>query len=183
MRMFFAVTLEEGIKTALLAGQEALDSWCDRAKFTEKNNLHLTIKFIGEVAQRDIPSLEEAAMAAAIRTRPFPLTLQEVGAFFRGREAVLWAGVAKEPGLMALYRHLQFALEQQGFPQDRANYTPHIPFARQARLKVGIETVKKEVSLAQEPMMVRALTLMESRREGAHLIYRPVFVQPLQEKL
>ena len=136
MRMFFAVTLEEGIKTALLAGQGALDSWCDRAKFTEKNNLHLTIKFIGEVAQRDIPSLEEAAMAAAIRTRPFPLTLQEVGAFFRGREAVVWAGVAKEPGLMALYRHLQFALEQQGFPKDRAKYTPHITLARQARLKI-----------------------------------------------
>lgn len=182
MRMFLAIELEEAWKEQLSKVQQEVAKKCKGGHFTEKNNLHLTIKFIGEVRPSELDALVEATAQAALATWAFPMALSRLGYFSRGKRAILWAGVAENAALVRLHQNVERAMQKQGFGRDRAKFTPHITLGRELAFLAAFEKIQEEAPLNLAPMMVKRLSLMESRREGPRLIYRPIFVQNLREK-
>lgn len=134
MRLFVALRPPPAIRTQLLAlmGGIAGARWQDDAQ------LHLTLRFIGEIER---PHAEDAALALATVRAPAPqVALAGVGRFERrGRTTAVWAGVHPHDALAALHRKIDQALVRAGLPPERRAYLPHITLARMGAAAAGAE--------------------------------------------
>jgi len=100
-------------------------------------NIHLSLKFLGDVEETREPELA-AALKRAVGTRaePRPVTLQITGfGVFPDyhRPHVLWAGVTPEPGLELLQHGVEQAFAPLGFPAEARAFRPHVTLGRAAR--------------------------------------------------
>ena len=108
-------------------------------KWVRPENIHLSLKFLGDVEETRADELRTALQRAAAgnaRLEPRPLTLQITGfGVFPDyhRPHVLWAGVTPEPGLELLQHGVEQAFAPLGFPTEARTFRPHITLARTAR--------------------------------------------------
>jgi RNA 2',3'-cyclic 3'-phosphodiesterase len=103
-----------------------------RASWSRQENLHLTLKFLGETSVSGIPNLSEAMQAAVARVSPFEITIDGCGAFpSRGQPRVLWIGI-QDPSrqLIRLQQALEDEGEKRGFDRERRDFHPHLTLAR-----------------------------------------------------
>jgi 2'-5' RNA ligase len=103
-----------------------------RASWPRTDNLHLTLKFLGEIAQARVGALSNAASRAAKSIQPFDLTLEGAGAFPpRGSPRVLWLGINDSSGgLVRLQSQLEDECEAEGFAREERPFHPHLTLAR-----------------------------------------------------
>ncbi|GBE12563.1 2'-5'-RNA ligase [bacterium BMS3Bbin14] len=124
-RLFVAIDLPASVQDRLAAMFCGLPG----ARWTAPEQLHLTMRFIGEVDSSRFRDIREAL--GEVRGRHFFLHLEGVGFFPpRGRPRVLWAGVGKNEQLAQLYRRLEAALVGAGLEPERRKFAPHITLAR-----------------------------------------------------
>jgi len=130
-RLFVAIDLPEQVKSALAGFAHDLPA----ARWVGAEELHLTLRFIGEVDDPTFAAIRNAL--AAVRFSAFPLTLCDVGHFPPGRRAprVIWVGMNPCAGLAQLQRDVELALIDAGIPPDERRFSPHITLAR---LKEGV---------------------------------------------
>ena len=106
-------------------------------KWVRPENIHLSLKFLGEVDAAREPELHAALRhAAGTRSEPRPLTLQmtSFGVFpDYHRPQVLWAGVTPDPGLELLQHGVEQAFAPLGFPTEARAFRPHVTLGRAAR--------------------------------------------------
>lgn len=106
-------------------------------KWVRPENIHLSLKFLGEVDEAREPELRAALRhAAGTRPDPRPVTLQmtSFGVFpDYHRPNVLWAGVTPEPGLELLQHGVEQAFAPLGFPTEARAFRPHVTLGRAAR--------------------------------------------------
>ena len=130
IRLFFALELPEELRQriAMLAGG------IDRARFVPPENLHITLRFIGET---DEPTLQDIALAAdGVRFEPVPVTLAGAGHFETGnRVTAVWIGVEPSAPLTALRGRIESALVRAGLPPERRRFKPHVTVARMNRAR------------------------------------------------
>ncbi|HEY3220102.1 MAG TPA: RNA 2',3'-cyclic phosphodiesterase [Gemmatimonadales bacterium] len=106
-------------------------------KWVRPENIHLSLKFLGDVEETREPELREALQrAASTGPEPRPLTLQITGfgvfPDYR-RPHVLWAGVTPDPGLELLQHGVEQAFAPLGFPTEARAFRPHVTLGRAAR--------------------------------------------------
>jgi len=106
-------------------------------KWVRPENIHLSLKFLGEVEDNREPELVAALQrAAGSRSEPRPLTLQITGfGVFPDyhRPHVLWAGVTPDPGLELLQHGVEQAFAPLGFPTEARTFRPHVTLGRAGR--------------------------------------------------
>jgi 2'-5' RNA ligase len=102
------------------------------ASWSRVENIHLTLKFFGNVALDRIPVISEAASRAVAEFSMFPIGIGETGVFPRpSRAQVLWIGVSDPSGkLSALQERLENECAAEGFPKENRAYRPHLTIAR-----------------------------------------------------
>jgi 2'-5' RNA ligase len=134
LRLFFAVELSREVREAAAAHVSRLrrDFPGARVSWPRPENLHLTLKFLGEVEATRVDSLWEAAAVAGAGVGPFSLTIEGTGTFpTHGLARVLWLGVRDGSDQLA---RLQFRLDkecaQAGFPRESKPFKPHLTLAR-----------------------------------------------------
>lgn len=132
MRLFAAIALPESLKSRIALMQGGIPG----ARWVDRDNLHLTLAFIGEV---DDETAERAAEALeTVRAEPFPLTLQGCGLFSKGKHPEsLWLGIEPSEELMHLQKSLCRALEMARAPLEARKFTPHVTLARLKRADEG----------------------------------------------
>jgi 2'-5' RNA ligase len=133
MRLFVGVDLPGEVKDALSAVVERLRPEAPAAKWVPRDNLHLTMSFLGEVDPSRVPGILEAlADAAANEVGPIDTVLEGAGAFPSARRArVVWVGLGDPRGsLGALAGAVASALEPLGFPKEKRPWAPHLTIAR-----------------------------------------------------
>ncbi len=125
MRLFVALDLPWPLRDRL-AG---LATGIIGARWVCRENLHLTLRFIGEIPNW---RAEEVDLALhAIRARAFPLVLSGAGLFEKGgRVTALWIGVERSPQLDHLQAKIETALQRAGLEPERRRFTPHVTLAR-----------------------------------------------------
>jgi 2'-5' RNA ligase len=98
------------------------------AKWVDPGNLHLTLRFIGEIGEDLAADVDEAL--AQLKVRRFILQLAGTGVFGGNRPHALWVGVERDPGLMQLHDKIEQALVRVGLMPEPRRYAPHVTLAR-----------------------------------------------------
>jgi len=99
------------------------------ARWVDPDNLHLTLRFIGEVDGGQAQDLD--ATLAQVHAARFDLTLAGVDRFGQGRKSrALWVGVAPAPELDRLRRRVEQAVQAAGFAPEGRKFKPHVTLAR-----------------------------------------------------
>lgn len=130
MRLFVAIEIPGEIRGALAAFLKELHAIAPQAKWVRADNLHVTLKFLGEVGPSKLAAVKTAL--AAIRSP------QAVALDFRGlgffpnekRPRVFWAGMEASPNLAPLGADIDQALHKLAFPPEERPFTPHLTLAR-----------------------------------------------------
>lgn len=175
MRLFVAICLNEPCKDALCAAAAQLRQHAQRGNFCRRENLHLTLAFLGETARLD------AARRAlgAVQAEPFPLELTGLGRFHRAGGDLWWMGVSENGALTALQRQVCAALAAEGFSLEKRAFRPHLTLGREVLLKPGFDPTRSAGQIPSAQMQVKQIHLMESRRVNGALQYIPRLTQSL----
>ena len=124
MRLFVGLELPFALREALASLGHGLPG----ARWVPPENLHLTLRFLGETSNHVAEEVDHAL--AALRARAFPLALGGTGLFERGRTSTLWVGVDRTPALDHLQNKIETALQRAGLPAERRRFQPHVSLAR-----------------------------------------------------
>ena len=176
IRLFIAVELPANVRQRLADLADELRAMgLERLRWVRPENIHVTLKFLGETPAERQPQIEDALRAAAEGVAPHELTLGELGKFGgRQNPRVLWVDVRGDvDALKAMQKRVDAGIAALGFPADERPFAAHLTLARVPQdlarkvarpLTDAIDTVK----VSDPPIPVREIVLMRSelRREG-----------------
>ncbi len=162
MRLFLALIPDNGIKDELCFVQKRLQLKGAKGNYTTRENMHLTLAFIGEYKDPDYIS----DILAGVEFEPVRLVLDGFGCF----GDTYWVGVKPDTGLATNVKRIRKALSDNGIPFDKKKFAPHITIARKIRYDKGIP------GDAPFPagMDVKHISLMRSDRGKNGMIYTVV---------
>jgi RNA 2',3'-cyclic 3'-phosphodiesterase len=174
-RLFIAIHPPDTVRDMLIDAMEGLEG----ARWLGEDQLHLTLRFVGEV---DSPAANDLAAALGrIGGEPFELRIVGAGVFDRrGMPSAIWARVLPSAALEALRQKVERACDSAGLGRETRRFTPHITLARLGRSSGDIGGwLATHGNLAAGPWRIESFGLYESRlgREGAH--YEAVAAYPL----
>jgi 2'-5' RNA ligase len=125
IRLFVAVDLPDEVKDGL----GALCSGVSGAKWVRREQMHLTLRFIGDADDNQFEAIKAAL--GSISALTFAMRLEGVGQFPpKGKPRVLWVGVKAPPALAALQQTVNTSLDKLGLPPEDHPFSPHITLAR-----------------------------------------------------
>lgn len=131
MRVFIALNLPKKERERVHRAARPLRDAGLPVRWVEPDNLHITLKFLGEVRQDRVPSVEERVATVAHSTAPLTLALAGFGAFPTVRRPrVVWLGVEATPELRCLKQDLEWALSDCGFETETRAFHPHLTLGR-----------------------------------------------------
>jgi 2'-5' RNA ligase len=133
IRTFIAVALDKAVRERTIALQDELAQSGAEVKWVEPENLHVTLLFLGEVADRDLPAVCQVVAECAAGHAPFTLSVETAGCFPNPRRPrVLWAGIGTgTQEMVALHGTLEPSLLELGcYRREERQYTPHITLGR-----------------------------------------------------
>lgn len=133
MRLFIAIDLPDSMRAALALEQSRLRASCTRnrdIRWTRPEGLHLTLKFLGEVAAARLSEIT-SALDRLDRVEPFEVEVAGFGFFPGGRRPrVFWVGLQAPPALGELAGQVEAAMERLGFASENRPFQPHLTLAR-----------------------------------------------------
>ncbi|MBI2882294.1 MAG: RNA 2',3'-cyclic phosphodiesterase [Candidatus Methylomirabilis oxyfera] len=167
IRAFVAANLNPDLKAALAMVQDRLKATRADVGWVRPENLHLTLKFLGQVEEDCIGAIGEAIAAAATGSGPVHLVFQGLGAFPRPREArVVWTGLSHgSEALAALQARIEAALESLGFAREARRFTAHLTLGRvrgPARREQLARAITEAPAEALGEMVLDRIELMKS---------------------
>ena len=176
-RLFVALDPDDAVRAGAAAAvawlKDAADPLGRALRFVDPGALHLTLRFLGEVAEERLEGIRWAVSAAAAGGASLSLQLRGAGAFpSPGRAHIVWLGVGGDVApLQGLAASLDHLLAPLGFPAEGRAFRPHLTVAR-SRLGVpglGAALQAASAALAPIPWHATTLTLFESQlgRGGA----------------
>jgi len=175
MRVFIAIDIDEVIKQGLTVLQRELQGKVDIRKgdvrWVNPNNIHLTLKFLGDTKDAQVVEVCNIAKDVASRHKKFDIDVETVG-HFGGRSAkVLWVGAGDDCSeLLALQQDLEEQLAEAGWPKENRKYSAHLTLCRVRNSKAGIKLAQltdeykdfKLGTIAAEAVMVYQSELTSS---------------------
>lgn len=170
MRLFFAVNFSEREKDAIISKVGELKKICSRGNFSRRDNLHVTLAFLGEVPRERLSVVIDAAKS--VEFQPFDISVGGAGNF----GPVVWLGVDGAEALRALAESVRLSCGARGVDYDKKPFSPHLTICREAIFAQG----KTPASLGDAPLLkknVASFELMESTRVGGVLTYKKLFSQ------
>ena len=155
-RLFVAVCLPAQIRDRLIAIQGGVEG----ARWQDDAQLHLTLRFIGEVDARTGDDI--VAALAGLHVAPFDIALSGVGSFaHKGRVDTLWAGITPHEALASLHKKIDHAIVRAGLPPESRAYRPHITLAR-GRMGSVDAFLNVNATMTSPPFTVSHFGLYES---------------------
>lgn len=177
MRLFVALPIPGPVAQNIMLIQGGVPG----ARWQRREQLHLTLRFIGETDGRDAAMLDDAL--AAIAAPAFDLQLHGVGQFGNKQPHSLWAGMRKSEELEHLQRKVDAAIRRVGQPQDAHKFAPHVTVAR-LRNPEGpklIEWLTHNALFTSAEFRANAFNLYSSRLTSDGSVYAVEREYPLEE--
>lgn len=176
IRLFVALALPDSVAETLVLLQGGVPG----ARWSRREQLHLTLRFIGEVDGRDAAAIHDAL--ASIRAPRFSLELKGVGAFGGKNPRALWAGVRDDIAVAHLQRKIESALQRIGLPAEERKFSAHITLARlrAAPHDRVITFLATHALYSSPPFDVNTFILYSSILTPNGSLYRPEHAYPLE---
>jgi len=174
MRTFIAIDLDSQLKKNLEALIDEFRPNGKNIRWVNAEAMHLTLKFLGEIADQDVSPIATALENIVKSYRHFTLKLQGTGVFPPGKKdpRVLWVGVQGDPSLKVLQEDIESAMEKLGFAREKREFHPHLTLGRvkfPSCLESLLLELEKRQNAAYGEMQVRKVTFFKStlRPSGA----------------
>lgn len=185
VRLFIAINLPETLREKLISVQREFPRGLS-LKFVEPENLHLTLKFLGETPAEKIENIKKAMAAAVQNHYSFELEVAGLGAFPDLRRIrVIWAGVSKgNQDVINLQRAMDRMLVDQGF-QPEKDFHPHVTLARVKSVtdaRPMLEFMRSRSSQVFGSFCVKEVDLMQSTLTSRGPIYTKIFSAQLLDR-
>ena len=177
-RLFVGLAIPDAVAQSLALIQSGVPG----ARWQSRAQLHLTLRFIGEVDGRAAAMIDDAL--AAIDAPAFTLELHGTGEFGGKHPHALWAGVRPSEKLLHLQKKVESAIRRAGVPADRETYKPHVTVARlSGGVPVGrvMDYLTDHALYTSVPFRVEEFILYSSILTSDGSIYRPEEHYPLRQ--
>jgi RNA 2',3'-cyclic 3'-phosphodiesterase len=180
LRAFIAIELPENIQAALHAVQEQLKTYKFKTTWTRTENIHLTLKFLGDIRQEKVDPIIGVIEEAAKDCRSMTLRSQAIG-FFPGIKypRVLWTGISGQTEILAkLQGKIDLGLTTLGFPKEKKPFTGHLTLGRikgGGRPELFIEIMKTFQNMTTEMFIVDSVNLYQSNLMPSGPMYTKLF--------
>jgi len=169
MRLFVGLSIPDSVAAGLFLLQGGVPG----ARWSTREQLHLTLRFIGEVDGRDAAAVDD--VLSAIGAPRFSLELHAVGTFGGRDPRELWAGVRPNEALMHLQRKVETAIQRIGLAADARKFTPHVTLARLRGSPRGrvVDYLTDHALYSSPPFEVNEFLLYSSTLTPNGSIYTP----------
>ena len=130
MRLFVALEIPRAVRDNLATLIKDLRTAAPKARWVRPENIHLTLKFIGEAPPEKLADIC-GALSGVRMEREVQLNFRGLGFFPNSkRPSVLWIGIDASPNLQSLAGDVERSLEKLGFPREERSFVPHLTIAR-----------------------------------------------------
>ncbi|HVP11553.1 MAG TPA: RNA 2',3'-cyclic phosphodiesterase [Phycisphaerae bacterium] len=184
MRTFIAVEFDEPIRRQLATLQSRLKAKLPKLKWVEVHQIHLTLKFLGEISDQQITPIAQALTELAAKCWPLEIRVEDLGCFPpSGPVSVVWVGIKDPSGELAKCQALcEDLIEPFGFPRERRRFSPHLTLAR-TRDRAGGGAEIRAVLKAEPParlgtQAVSGVTFFQSTLTPRGPIYNALSKHP-----
>ena len=130
MRLFVALEIPSDVRENLAALLKSLGAVSPQTRWVRPENLHVTLKFIGEVPAANLADIR-GALAGVCSAQPVAVDFRGLGFFPNEKHPrVFWAGIEASPNLKILAAEIDGATEKLGIPREQRPFSPHLTLAR-----------------------------------------------------
>ena len=179
VRLFVGIELPDELRRRM----SLIQTGVMRAKWVAAENIHLTLRFIGEVSGDVAADAVEAL--ETIHAPPFSLTVDGAGHFeSRQKIRALWLGIEKSDALIGLRNRIESALVMAGLQPERRKYKPHITIARINNGSPGMarDWLSANTMFRAVPFTVESFVLFSSHLNPDKSIHTPEAEFPLAKE-
>lgn len=188
LRAFVAIHIPRSVREALGTSVVALHRAVGRStvRWVALENIHLTLKFLGDVSPSSLGPLEQMLAVEAARHPAFQIQAGSLGVFpDLKRPRVIWVGLDAPPAIASLQRGVESAMERLGYPPETRPFSPHLTIGRvQAHATPkDLDTLRAALEETQVGdlggILVDNLYLMRSDLQSGGPVYSTLFTAPL----
>ncbi len=184
VRCFLAINLSSETESFLSATvNEWRPFWGRRVRWVRPENCHLTLKFLGEVDEPLIPSIESCLTPVVSSYPSFEIELARAGVFPNPRfPRVLWLGLKGELSILGkLQRDMEDALAPMGFEPEKRAFVPHITLGRVKGGRGGLPQISRFLEVVPPSLKTKVgeVHLYQSILKPSGAEYRPLATFPL----
>lgn len=185
MRIFVGIKLDEATRESIARELKPFKKVANSIRWTESGNIHLTMKFIGEVDDTMVTRIEKALLQVKSAADPFGLKISGFGKFPAGDDLhIFWAGVDDTPQLQTLFAWIENTLAPLGIARESRPFSPHITLGRNKahyNFKTLFELLaeKRDIFLAE--CQVTSFQLFSSQLTPAGPLYKILKEIPLEQ--
>lgn len=188
LRAFIAVEIPADLRARIAQATASLrQSVGARAvRWVAPENIHLTLKFLGDVSPENLTRLEQVIRHEAGNHAPFDLTLRGLGCFPNPRRPrVLWVGLEAPPALEKLQRNLNLSTARLGYTDEDRPFAPHLTLGRVnpqadahslATLRAALEDTHTQPA---QTAHIAEICLFQSDLRPTGAVYTPLMRAPL----
>ena len=179
MRVFIAIDIDDKIRKSIADLQKQIASKVSvkqgDLKWVEPNNIHLTLKFLGEITDEQLTEVKEITETITQAHQKFNLEIESIGSFGGRSAKIVWVGAGNGKNeLLALQKDLDTLLEQAGFPKEEREFSAHLTLCRvnhpMAGVKIG-EAIKQFSNLKLGQIAADAVRIYQSQLTPQGPIY------------
>ena len=168
-RLFVAIRPPEPIRAKLIEAMHGVRG----ARWQDEDQLHLTVRFIGEVDRHRANDV--ASALGSVRHAVFSVSLNGIGQVERRGKGALWAGVSPHDDLQSLHKKVDQVCRRVGIAPDTRAYHPHITLARFSRGSGPLDAFAEQSGgLSSAPFTVDNFRLYESHLKADGALYSVV---------
>lgn len=182
MRTFIAIELPKAIRDSLAQLEERLKKSGAQVKWVEPQNIHLTLKFLGEVDQQKLEKIAEAMKITAADKKTFYLRVCSIGAFPKiNFPRIIWVGIDKgDNETKEIAEELEGKLAKLGIPEEDRPFSSHITIGR-TKSTLNRDGLIRELAAAEDILKtedlefkVQGITLFQSTLTPKGPVYTPL---------
>lgn len=179
MRLFLAIDVERDIKDRMIRLQNGISARGADIRWSTADQLHMTLKFLGEVGEAQLAPLSQAVSRVAGECSAFELRISGSGCYPpEGPVRIIWVGGQDPSGTLRLVvQRLEDEFAKLGFPRETRTFSEHFTIGRvksdrtHGTLRRAVQTAGFENAVQR----VRELVLYESTLTRAGARYSPIF--------
>lgn len=177
--MFIALEFQEQFSSQFHDMCRKLKATADKSemqvKWVPTQNLHLTLKFLGEIDTGQIATAAEKLREISHDFSPFELKLRGLGAFPDEREArVIWVGVQNKIRLGELWQKIESIFTPIGFSAAEQDFNPHITIGRLRNKQSVNRLISPFLRKDYGTILINKITLFESHLQGHYPVYKEI---------
>ncbi len=178
IRAFICVDLPAAVRRRAEELQRRLATCGADVNWVRKENLHLTLRFLGEISRHQLESACAGTKRAAAGVEAFQLRFSGSGCFPSERHPkVVWVGLAEIPqAILNLHVGIEQELVQAGFPCEERPFSPHLTLGRVRSSRNSSRLVERlsATEFNSETFLVREVVVMKSELKSSGAVYTPI---------